>query len=254
MRVLLFVPCFIDQLYPNVGVSSLKVLESLGCDVIFPENQTCCGQPAYNSGYSDEARLIAAHEVNVFLKFQSSTVIREFDFENDYVVGPSGSCVAMVRNFYPALLSHDPLLKEIIHRISSRTLEFTEFIARVIGVEHFHGRLDESVSYHDSCHALRELCLREEPRNILRQIDGLRLIELPYNEVCCGFGGTFAVKYPEISSSMADEKLKNFLGTKAKILVSGDMSCLMHLEGRARRIGVDKRFAHISEIMAESIA
>jgi len=256
MRVFLFVPCFIDQLFPNVAVSTLKVLRHLGCDVIFPENQTCCGQPAYNSGYFDEARLMAMHEVNSFLKFKSSIDHKtfEFDYKHDYIVGPSGSCVAMMRNFYPKLLSEDSRYDTVMPGLARRIFEFTEFIDRIIGADKFSGKLDSIVSFHDSCHSLRELGLKQEPRNILKRIDGLKLIELPQNEVCCGFGGTFSVKFPEISVAMGDEKLKNFAETKADILVSSDSSCLMHLEGRARRMGMKQRFAHISEIMAESIA
>jgi L-lactate dehydrogenase complex protein LldE len=255
MRVFLFVPCYIDQLFPNVAESTLKVLRHLGCDVFFPENQTCCGQPAYNSGYFDEARLMAAHEVNAFLKFKASLNGKDIEFDpaNDYVVGPSGSCVAMIRSFYPDLLSGDPQFAEHIGKFASRTFEFTEFINKVIKVDNFKGRLSATISYHDSCHGLRELGLRDEARNILKRIDGLRLVELPYNETCCGFGGTFAVKFPEISCSMADEKLKNFESTRADVLVSGDSSCLMHLQGRARHNGMKQRFAHIAEIMAESL-
>jgi L-lactate dehydrogenase complex protein LldE len=255
MHVFLFVPCYIDQFFPNVAESALDVLERLGCEVIFPENQTCCGQPAYNSGYFDDARLMAVHEVNAFLKFRSSLGGKgvQFDIDNDYIVGPSGSCVAMMRNFYPSLLSDDSQFAGRIKKFAARTFEFTEFINGVIRVENFRGRLDAVVSYHDSCHSLRELGIKDEARRILKRIDGLKLVELPYNEVCCGFGGTFSVKFPEISCAMADEKLRNFDSTRADILVSSDTSCLMHLQGRARRNGTRQRFAHIAEIMAESI-
>ncbi|HUI31911.1 MAG TPA: (Fe-S)-binding protein [Candidatus Acidoferrales bacterium] len=255
IRVFLFVPCYIDQFFPNVAESTLRILKHLGCEVIFPEDQTCCGQPAYNSGYFEEARLMAMHEVNAFLRFKSSIEGKniEFDVQRDYIVGPSGSCVAMMRNFYPALLSDDSQFADTIGKFTSRTFEFTEFINRVIKVDNFRGRMNAVVSYHDSCHSLRELGLREEARNILKRIDGLKLVELPYSDVCCGFGGTFAVKFPEISTAMADEKLKHLDSTRADILVSGDMSCLMHLQGRAKRIGMSQRFAHISEIMSESI-
>ena len=253
MRVFLFVPCYIDQLFPNVAASALKVLRHLECEVVFPENQTCCGQPAYNSGYFGEAQLMAMHEVNAFLKFQSAGRGFEFDFKNDYVVGPSGSCVAMIRNFYPTLLSDDPRFAAHINKFASRTMEFTEFITAIIGVENFRGAMDAVVSYHDSCHSLRELGIKDAPRKIMTRIDGLKLIELPYSEVCCGFGGTFAVKYPEISCAMADDKLKSFQATGAGILVSADTSCLMHLQGRAKQNAMNIRFAHIAEIMAESI-
>lgn len=257
MRVYLFVPCFIDQLFPNVAVSTMKVLKHLGCEVVYPEKQTCCGQPAYNSGYMNEAKLMAMHEVNALLQLTSAEgQVRtyDFDFKHDYVVGPSGSCVAMIRNFYPSLLSDDLRFEQAVKDLERCTYEFSEFIDKIIGVEKFSGRLDATVSYHDSCHALRELQLKDEPRKILRRIEGLKLVELPHNDVCCGFGGTFAVKFPEISVAMGDEKLKNFEDTCADILVSGDTSCLMHLQGRAKRKGSTKRFAHIAEIMAESIS
>lgn len=199
---------------------------------------------------------MAMHETSAFLKFRSSLNNKtiEFDLDRDYIVGPSGSCVAMIRNVYPKLLSNDRRFSEVIARFTARVFEFTEFISNVIKIENFKGKLEMTVSYHDSCHALRELGLKEEPRNILRRIEGLKLTELPYNEVCCGFGGTFSVKFPEISSAMADEKLKNLHDTQADVLVSSDTSCLMHLEGRAKRVGMNKRFAHIAEIMAESIS
>ena len=256
MHVFLFVPCFIDQVFPNVAISSMKVLQHLDCDVVFPEHQTCCGQPAYNSGYRDEARLMAMHEVGALLTLNPShtpATKYDFDFKHDYIVGPSGSCVAMIRNFYPELLADDPRFGQVSQDMAKRTYEFSEFITNVIGADKFSGKLDTTVSYHDSCHALRELGVKDGPRKILERIEGLRLIELPYNDVCCGFGGTFAVKFPEISTAMGDEKLKNFYDTGADILVSGDSSCLMHLEGRARRTGSTKRFIHIAEIMSESI-
>lgn len=159
----------------------------------------------------------------------------------------------MVRNFYPGLLTDDSRSADQIHDFTSRTLELTEFVTNIVGIDKFNGKLNAVVSYHDSCHSLRELGINEEPRKILKRIDGLRIVELPYKETCCGFGGTFAVKFPEISCAMADEKLKHFESTKSDILVSGDTSCLMHLQGRARRAGMKKRFAHIAEIMAESI-
>ncbi len=257
MRVYLFVPCYIDQLFPNVALSAMRVLKHLGCEVIFPENQTCCGQPAYNTGYFDEARLMAMHELNALLRLGANLTNDgkfDFDLKHDYIVGPSGSCVAMIRNFYPEILSDDPRFGQLANDIRERVFEFSEFIDKIIGTEKFSGRLDATVSFHDSCHALRELNLKNEPRKILERIEGLRLLELSHTDVCCGFGGTFSVKFPEISTAMADEKLLNFEETGADILISGDSSCLMHLQGRARRNGSTKRFAHIAEIMAESIS
>lgn len=256
MRVFLFVPCFIDQFFPNVALSATRVLEHLGCEIVFPVDQTCCGQPAFNSGYVEEARVVAMHEANAFIRFGANvnnTHDDSFNRNNDYIVGLSGSCVAMIRNYYPGLLSELPDFSNIADRFTDRVYEFTEFISKVIGVEKFSGKLDAVVSFHDSCHGLRELGLFEEPRSLLARIKGLRLVELPYNDVCCGFGGTFSVKFPEISSAMADEKLQRLKSTGADILVSGDSSCLMHLQGRARRLSIQTRFVHIAEIMGESI-
>jgi len=257
MRILLFVPCFIDQLFPNVAVSALKVLKHLGIDVEFPEEQTCCGQPAYNSGYFDEARLVAMHEVNAFTKLAKKLAGQkgsEFESREVDIVGLSGSCIAMIRNFYPSLLEGDSRYTDVRKDFSSHAYEFSEFISKKIGAQKFSGRLDTTVSFHDSCHGLRELGLKKEPRELLERIEGLKLVELPYSEVCCGFGGTFSVKFPEISSAMADEKLKALEGTGCGTLVSGDSSCLMHLQGRAKKLGRSYRFAHIAEIMAESIS
>lgn len=206
---------------------------------------------------------MAMHQINSFMpnsptRNHYSTSLgkteSEFDLKRDYAVGPSGSCVAMIRNFYPGLLETDQRYSQVAAEFATRTFELTEFINNVVGVEKFSGKLNAIVSFHDSCHGLRELGIKDGPRNILRRIDGLKLVELPYNEVCCGFGGTFSVKFPEISVAMADEKLKNFSQTKADILVSTDTSCLMHLQGRAKREGFNQRFAHIAEIMAESIS
>ena len=221
MRVFLFVPCYIDQLFPNVAESTLKVLKHLGCEVVFPENQTCCGQPAYNSGYFEEARLMAAHELQCLHEIKTTIAGKniEFDPTHDYIVGQSLLCV-IIRNFYRNLLSDNPLFAEQIERFTSWTLELTEFVNSIIKIDNFKGRLSAVVSYHDSCHSLRELGLKDEARNILKKIEGLNLVELPYNDVCCGFGGTFAVKFPEISCSMADEKLRKFDSTRADILVS----------------------------------
>ncbi|MGC8594989.1 MAG: (Fe-S)-binding protein [Candidatus Kryptoniota bacterium] len=266
MRVFLFIPCYIDQLYPSVAKASYDVLKHLGCEVIIPQNQTCCGQPAFNTGYHEEARKMAIHHMRTFLGnsiplFKEGYHVKrekvlDFNFSNDYVVGPSGSCIAMMRNFYPGLFSgdsYDHILFETAVKFSSRVYEFSEFIVNVIGLEKFSGRLKLSVSYHDSCHSLRELGIKKEPRMILNKIRDLKLIELRHPEICCGFGGTFSVKFPEISVEMGKDKLTDFYNTGAQALVSTDMSCLMHLSAIARHNGIQHRFAHISEIMVESL-
>ncbi len=266
MRVFLFIPCYIDQLYPSVAKASYEVLKHLGCQVHIPENQTCCGQPAFNTGYRDEAKKMAIHQMRVFLgtsfpisakeHLKGKKAVTSFNLDSDYVVGPSGSCIAMMKNFYPDLFNEsrsDNLLYEIAVKFSKRVYEFSEFIVKVIGLEKFSGRLELSVSYHDSCHSLRELKIKEEPRMILNRIRELKLVELSHPEICCGFGGTFSVKFPEISVEMGKDKLADFYGTEADALVSTDMSCLMHLSAIARHNGIQRRFAHLSEIMLESL-
>lgn len=246
--------------------ASYEILKYFGCDVYIPDNQTCCGQPAFNTGYVEEAKKMAIHQMRIFLGnsfplSQKAHYNREpntlnFDFNNDYLVGPSGSCIAMMRNFYPDLFKHhesDGIMLDTAIKFSSRVYEFSEFIVKVIGLEKFTGNLKLSVSYHDSCHSLRELAISKEPRLILNRINGLKLIELNHPEICCGFGGTFSVKFPEISVEMGKDKLADFYATGANTLVSTDMSCLMHLSSIARHNGIRRRFAHISEIMLESI-
>ena len=232
MRVALFIPCFVDQFYPQVGVAMVTVLRRLGLTVEFPPAQTCCGQPAFNTGYWDEARDLARRYCEVFAGYEA-------------VVSPSGSCVAMVRKFYPELLGDTP-------PASARTFEFAEFLVNQLGVADVGARFPGRATYHDGCHALRELGLKDEPRRLLRAVRELELIEMDQAETCCGFGGTFAVKHPAISSAMDDVKCQSIVATGAGYVVSSDPSCLMQIGGWLRRHQAPVRPLHLAEVLAGS--
>jgi L-lactate dehydrogenase complex protein LldE len=216
-KVSLFIPCFVDQFYPHTGINMVKILEKIGCKVYYNPGQTCCGQPAYNAGYNPQAKNIAE-------KF-----LKDFDDDCDYVVAPSASCVGMIRGSYANLL--DPKDQETAFRLSQKTFELSEFLVDILGVEKLGAKLDGIATYHDACSALRECGIKEAPRKLLHNVEGLYLEELKDNETCCGFGGTFAVKFPDISVAMAEQKIDNATATQAQYLISTDWSCLMHLEG-----------------------
>jgi L-lactate dehydrogenase complex protein LldE len=228
MKVALFIPCFVDQLYPEVGKAMVAVLRRLGQEVEFPAEQTCCGQPAFNTGYWDEARTLARRYVEIFGKYEA-------------VVCPSGSCTAMVRNFYPELLGAGA---------GANTHEFTEFLVKQLGVTDVGARFAGKVTYHDGCHSLRELRLKEEPRQLLRAVRGLELVEMDEAETCCGFGGTFSVKFPMISVAMDEVKVASIQRTGAACVVSADPSCLMQIGGYLRRHKVPVETRHIAEVLA----
>ncbi|MEO6187422.1 MAG: (Fe-S)-binding protein [Ginsengibacter sp.] len=236
MRVQLFVPCFIDQLYPQTAFNMVKVLEKGCCDVSYNPNQTCCGQPAFNAGFWNESRDVAVK----FLK----------DFEGvDYVVAPSASCVGFVRNYYTGLFENSSHHNEV-KELGSRIFEFTEFLTGVLKIENFGAELHSKATYHDSCAALRECKIKEAPRKLLRQVKGLDLVEMDDNETCCGFGGSFAVKFESISIAMADQKVKHAMDTHAKIIISTDMSCLMHLDGFIKNNNLPISTMHIADVLA----
>ena len=213
-RVALFIPCFVDQVCPQVGVDMARVLRRIGCDIEFPGEQTCCGQPAFNSGYWEDARAVARRFVRVFDKAGC-------------VVGPSGSCVTMVRKFYPELIGISP--------VYSKFYEFSEFLTNIAKIDDVGASFPHKVTLHDSCHALRELGVREGPRNLLKNVRGLELAEMPHAEECCGFGGTFAVKFGMISAAMGETKSANAETTGAEFVTSIDPSCLMQLDGVLRK-------------------
>jgi L-lactate dehydrogenase complex protein LldE len=236
MNVQIFVPCFIDQLYPETAFNMVKVLEKVGCNVEYNKNQTCCGQPAFNAGFWDESKAVCAK----FLK----------DFEDaEYVVAPSASCVGFVRNYYSKLFEDSSLRKDV-GKLGERTFEFTEFLVKVLNVSSVGAKLEGKATYHDSCAGLRECRIKEEPRKLLSNVKGLELIEMEDVETCCGFGGTFAVKFEPISIAMADQKVSNALATGAKYLISTDHSCLMNLDGYIKNKGYNLQTLHIADVLA----
>ena len=232
----LFVTCIIDQLYPQVGVSAVRVLRRQGVAVDFPEDQTCCGQPLYNSGFTQLARQLATRVLNSFSL-------------SEYVVVPSGSCAAMLKVFYRELFSGNPEMEDKAIRLSGRVYEFSEFLVKVLGTTELGARFPARATYHSSCHLLREMEVREEPQMLLEQVEGLELASLPQAETCCGFGGTFSVKYPHISEGMMADKIDNVGSTGADTLVACDMSCLMHIGGGLSRAGSPVQVRHIAEIL-----
>jgi L-lactate dehydrogenase complex protein LldE len=231
VKVALFVTCLVDLVAPEVGVATARVLQRAGHEVVFPEGQTCCGQPAFNSGYREEAA-----------KVLRSTLRALASVDVDAYVAPAGSCTTMVRTFAKQLVGDDPALA----RVAPRLYELSEFLAEHGG--ELAGRLPARIAYHDSCHMLRELELQQEPRAALGRLEGAELADWDA-ERCCGFGGTFAVRQPELSVAMADEKLSTLGG--ADTLCGADPSCLMHLRGRLRRLGSDVRVAHLAELLEE---
>ena len=239
VRASLFVSCLVDQLYPQVGVATVQLLRRLGVEVDFPRAQTCCGQPVFNSGFAREARELARRMLDIFEGSQ-------------YVVVPSGSCGSMVKVFYPELLRDAPDLHARARALAARTYELSHFLVRVLGVTEVGARYHGKVTYHPSCHLLRELGVAEEPRILLRHVQGIELVELPpaLAQQCCGFGGTFSVKYPGISEGMLRDKLRGIEGTGADTLVSCDMGCLMHLGGALHRRGSAVRTMHLAELLA----
>lgn len=232
----LFIPCFVDQLAPQVGLDTVKVLRRIGWDVVYPEAQTCCGQPPFNAGFWDDARPCAEK----FLR----------DFEgHEFIVCPSGSCTSMVRHEYPELLAGSPLVEQA-RAIGARTFEFSEFLVKIAGVTDVGATFPHSVTYHASCHATRLLGIRTEPLELLRRVRGLDLREMVYADECCGFGGTFAIKMGSISAAMADTKAMNASETGAEYVASIDPSCLMHLDGRFRLTAQKPRTIHLASILA----
>jgi L-lactate dehydrogenase complex protein LldE len=236
-KVSLFVPCFVDQLLPEAAVDTVKVLRRIGYSVEYPEEQTCCGQPAFNTGYWDEARPCAERFVRVFK-------------HADLIVCPSGSCTTMVRAFYPELLAASSWRADAI-ALASRTFELSEFLVKVAAVTQVGATFPHSVTYHASCHALRELHIHDEPLQLLRQVDGLKLIEMVRSEECCGFGGTFAAKFPEISSAMGNSKAESVAATGAEFVTATDPSCLMHLEGILGKRHAPTRTIYLASILAQ---
>jgi L-lactate dehydrogenase complex protein LldE len=237
MRVGLFVTCLVDLVRPRIGVSALQLLESAGCEVVAPTTQTCCGQPGYNSGERAAAQALARK------------VLKEFA-GCDYLVTPSGSCGGMIKTHYPKLLSELPELSAEAQRLAARTWELADFLVSVLGVQEVPGHFQGTVTYHDSCSGLRELGVKCQPRKLLSKVPGLTLREMATPEQCCGFGGTFAVKFGAISSRIVDEKCADVIATGADAVVLGDLGCMLNIEGRLRRRGDTKtRVLHFAEVL-----
>ena len=236
MKVQIFIPCFIDQLYPQTAFNMVKVLEKAACDVVYNTNQTCCGQPAFNAGYWDDAK-------DVCTKF-----LKDFDGA-DYIVSPSASCTGFVRNYYGKLFNDSPLNNKV-KDTGKRIYEFSEFLTDVLKIEHFGAVLNAKATYHDSCAALRECKIKEAPRKLLSKVKGLELVEMNDVETCCGFGGTFAVKFNAISAAMADQKVNNALATEAEYIISTDMSCLMHIDSYIKGKNLSIKTMHIADVLA----
>lgn len=236
MTVQLFIPCFVDQLYPQTAFNMVKVLQKAGCRVEYNANQTCCGQPAFNAGFRDEARPVCSK----FIK----------DFEgSDYVVAPSASCVGFIRNYYSKLFDNSSVHNEV-KGLAKRTFELSEFLVNVLQVEDLGATFSASATYHDSCAGLRECKIKAEPRKLLNKVKGLELVEMNDVETCCGFGGTFAVKFEPISIGMADQKVNNAAATGSKYIISTDHSCLMHIDGYIKYKGIDMQTMHIADVLA----
>ena len=236
-RVGLLVTCLVDLFRPSVGFAAVALLQRAGCTVEVPGAQTCCGQPAYNSGDRDDARTIARQVIAAFAGY-------------DYVVAPSGSCAGMVKVHYPELFADDPALRAQAEALAARTYELLSFLVDVRGMTDVAARWDKRVTYHDACSGLRELAVKEQPRRLLAGVGGLELRELPGAEVCCGFGGTFCVKYPEISDKMVADKVADIAATGADAVLAGDLGCLLNIAGKLWRLGLPIEARHVAEVLA----
>ncbi len=236
MNVQLFIPCFVDQLYPDTAFNMIKVLEKAGCTVDYNPSQTCCGQPAFNAGFWDEAKSVCSK----FIK----------DFKGtDPIVAPSASCVGFVRNYYGKLFENSSQHNEV-KDLGKRIFEFSEFMVEILKVDNVGASLPGKATYHDSCAGLRECKIKAEPRKLLSNVKGLEITEMNDVETCCGFGGTFAVKFEAISIGMGEQKVENALATGAEYLISTDHSCLMHLQGYIKHKGYNLKTMHLADVLA----
>lgn len=238
MDVDIFIPCFIDQLYSGTGLNFVKVLEKAGCTIHYNDKQTCCGQPAYNAGHWDESRKVATK----FLK----------DFPNERpIVGPSASCIGFIKNYYSKLFELKPKELKASLSIKNNIFEFTDFLVNQLKIVDFGAKFPHKVTYHDSCAALREYGIKKEPRELLKHVEGLELVEMDDVETCCGFGGTFAVKHSAISQAMTEQKVINAIKTDAEYIVTTESSCLMNIEGYIKKQNSSIKIIHIADILAQ---
>jgi len=238
MRVSLFITCLVDQLWPSVGTSTVEVLRRAGCEVVFDERQTCCGQPAFNTGYRHEARGLAQRFIEIFEAAKP-----------DAIVSPSGSCTAMVHHFHQ-LFPDDEAWRKRAAALAAKTYELSSLLVNVLGVEDLGASFAGRVGWHDACHGLRDLGVHSEPRRLLRNVRGVEFVEVQNADVCCGFGGTFSVKYPEISVAILDNKIEAIEKAGVRAIVSGDASCLMQIGGRLTRKNSAVRAMHLAELLA----
>jgi len=236
LNVQLFIPCFVDQLYPDTAFNMVRVLEKAGCTVSYNTSQTCCGQPAFNEGFWEEAN------------FFCTKFIKDFN-SNDCIVTPSASCAGFVRNYYSKLFENSSLHHNVVD-LSKRIFEFSEFMIEILKVDDVGASLKGKATYHDSCAALRECKIKEEPRKLLSKVKGLQLVEMNDVETCCGFGGTFAVKFESISVAMGEQKVEHALATGADYLISTDHSCLIHLQGFIKQKGYKLQTMHLADVLA----
>ena len=236
-KVTLFIQCLVDTHYPEVAEAMVRVLQRLGISLSCPVDQTCCGQPAFNSGYRRQARVAAQHFIEVFDKAET-------------IVCPSGSCVNMVRHHYQELFQNEPHWLPRALNLAHRTFEFSEYMVDVLGIDDVGACFEGRVTYHDSCHLMRGIGVRQQPRTLLQHVDGVDFIEMRDSDYCCGFGGTFSVKYPDISDAMVTDKVKNIIDTKADAVVGCDMGCLMNIQGKLSRLGPSVKVMHLAQILA----
>jgi L-lactate dehydrogenase complex protein LldE len=237
MRVALFVTCLVDLFRPTIGFAAVKLLEGAGCAVEVPHAQTCCGQPAYNSGDREDAKAIALQVLKTFAGY-------------DYVVVPSGSCAGMIRRHFPELFAGDAAVLPQAQDLAARTWELVSFLADSCGMQAVDARWDRQVTYHDACSGLRELGIKAQPRRLLASVSGLALKELSGAETCCGFGGTFCVKYPDISDKMVGDKAAEIVATGAEAVLAGDLGCLLNIAGKLHRRGGHVEVRHVAEVLA----
>jgi L-lactate dehydrogenase complex protein LldE len=239
IKAYMFITCLIDTFFPHVGESMVEVLRRVGVDLDFLADQTCCGQPAFNSGYHPDAKILAKRFLSIFDK-------------DHYIICPSGSCTSMVKIFYKDLFKNDPETHEITQRVSARTREFSDFIVNVLNREDVGASFNGKVTYHDSCHLLRELKVKDEPRILINSVKGIDFIEMSNSDTCCGFGGTFSIKFPDVSASILDEKVEHITNTGADAVVSSDMGCLMQIGGALRRRKIPIKTMHLAELLASN--
>ena len=246
IKAYIFITCLVDTFFPEVGESMVKVLKDLGVEVDFIEEQTCCGQPAYNSGYQKDARVVAERFLSIF-----DRALKDDPDKETYVVCPSGSCTSMVKVFYQDIFKDSPELLKKVERISQKTFEFSDFLVSVLETTDVGAQYDGIVTYHDSCHLLRELRVKDGPRELINSVKGLKFKEMELHDACCGFGGTFSIKFPNVSVSMLDEKIEGIVNSGADTLVSADMGCLMNIGGALSRQNIPIKVMHLAELLAK---